>query len=103
MRSRSWRARCSRRLLFESLENRWVLSASIGSLDQIVAPNLDIIPLATSSTPTGLTPAQVKAAYGFGSVNFGGVVGNGAGQTIAIVDAYNDPNIRSDLAKFDAT
>ena len=28
-------------------------------------------------------------------------VGNGAGQTIAIVDAYNDPNINSDLAAFD--
>jgi hypothetical protein len=32
----------------------------------------------------------------------GTVTGNGAGQTIAIVDAYNDPNIASDLAKFDS-
>jgi subtilase family serine protease len=68
-----------------------------------VTPNLDIVSLATSTTPTGLTPAQVKAAYGFSGVKFGSVVGNGAGQTIAIVDAYNDPNIKSDLAKFDAT
>ena len=93
-----------RRLQFESLEARWVLSASVGSTDQIVTPNLDVIsPLAVSSSPIGLTPAQVKAAYGFSSVNFGSVVGNGAGQTIAIVDAYNDPNITSDLAKFDQT
>ena len=28
-------------------------------------------------------------------------VGNGAGETIAIVTAYNDPNITSDLAAFD--
>jgi subtilase family serine protease len=100
MGSRHWH---SRRLMFESLEARWVASASIGSLDQIVTPNLDIISLATSTRPTGLTPAQVKAAYGFNSVRFGSVVGNGAGQTIAIVDAYNDPNIKNDLAKFDAT
>ena len=32
----------------------------------------------------------------------GSITGNGAGQTIAIVDAYNDPNIASDLATFDA-
>ncbi len=91
-------------LKFESLEARWVLSASVGSIDQVVTPNLDVIsPLAVSSSPIGLTPAQVKSAYGFSSVNFGSVVGNGAGQTIAIVDAYNDPNIASDLAKFDQT
>jgi subtilase family serine protease len=91
-------------LQFEALESRWVLSASIGSVDQIVTPNLDVIaPLAASSGPSGLTPAQVKAAYGFSSVKFGSVVGNGAGETIAIVDAYNDPNIKSDLAKFDTT
>jgi subtilase family serine protease len=95
--------------MFEALECRWVPSASIGSLDttaidQVVTPNLDVItPLASSSGPTGLTPAQVKAAYGFSSVKFGSVVGNGAGQTIAIVDAYNDPNIKSDLGKFDQT
>ena len=29
-------------------------------------------------------------------------MGNGAGQTIAIVDAFFDPNIQSDLGKFDA-
>ena len=32
----------------------------------------------------------------------GTITGNGADQTIAIVDAYNDPNIVSDLATFDA-
>jgi subtilase family serine protease len=45
-----------------------------------------------SSSPTGLTPAQVRTAYGFSA--------DGAGRTIAIVDAYNDPNIESDLATF---
>src|SRR6185437_6146588 len=32
----------------------------------------------------------------------GAISGDGAGQTIAIVDAYADPNIASDLAAFDA-
>ena len=31
------------------------------------------------------------------------ITGNGAGQTIAIVDAYNDPTIAGDLATFDNT
>jgi hypothetical protein len=50
-----------------------------------------------------LTPQQVQAAYGINRIAFSGgtVSGNGAGQTIAIVDAYNDPNISSDLAAFD--
>ncbi len=83
---------------FERLEVRQVLSASLGTE---VFPNLLVLPAATSG-PTGLTPAQAKSAYGFNSITFGNAVGNGAGQTIAIVDAYNDPNILADLAKFDA-
>ncbi len=51
----------------------------------------------------GLTPAQVQTAYGLGGLTFGGLAANGAGQTIAIVDAYNDPNIQAELAVFDAT
>lgn len=43
------------------------------------------------------TPAQIRHAYGFDLV-----ANQGAGQTIYIVDAYNDPNISSDLATFDA-
>jgi hypothetical protein len=50
--------------------------------------------------PTGYTPAQVRHAYGFDQINFGGVAGDGTGQTIAIVDAYDDPNIASDLVQF---
>jgi subtilase family serine protease len=49
----------------------------------------------------GLTPAQVRHAYGFDRISFGGVAGNGSGQTIAIVTAYDDPTIATDLAVFD--
>ena len=35
------------------------------------------------------------------SIQFGTVTGDGAGQTIAIVDAYDDPNAQADLKAFD--
>jgi hypothetical protein len=53
--------------------------------------------------PSVYTPAQIRAAYGFNQVSFGSVSGDGTGQTIAIVDAYNDPNLAGDLNTFDQT
>jgi hypothetical protein len=44
------------------------------------------------------TPAQIRHAYGFDQV-----AQNGAGQTIAIVDAYHDPNALRDANKFSST
>ena len=49
-----------------------------------------------TKAPTGLSPVQVRHAYGFDLIT-----NQGAGQTIAIVDAYDDPNIESDLGVFD--
>src|SRR5208282_3335293 len=43
--------------------------------------------------PTGILPVQFKAAYGFNQVP-----NQGQGMTIALVDAFDDPNIVSDLA-----
>jgi subtilase family serine protease len=104
MRSKVSCARRDRRLAFESLENRWVLSASIGSIDQIMSPNLTVAsPLAAAAAQAAMTPALARAAYNFNGITFGGVAGDGANQTIAIVDAFNDPNIVSDLAFFDQT
>ena len=56
------------------------------------------------SEPTGYTAQQIQNAYGVNQIKFSGgtVAGNGAGQTIAIVDAYNDPNIQADLNTFDS-
>jgi PKD repeat protein len=45
---------------------------------------------------TGLTPADLASAYGYDPS------AGGSGQTIAIVDAYDDPNIEGDLATFDS-
>jgi subtilase family serine protease len=45
---------------------------------------------------------QIRAAYGINSIpNFGSATADGTGQTIAIVDAGNDPTILSDLDGFD--
>ncbi len=89
---------------FEALETRRFLSASIDAVANITAvTDLTIVPDATSTTVQGYTPAQIKKAYGISSVSLtGAVTGDGSGQTIAIVDAYNDPNISSDLATFDS-
>src|SRR5579862_803906 len=81
----------------ESLESRQLLSA-----DVLVMPALTAMPAAGGAAVSGFTPAQIRHAYGFDTVKFSGVTGDGTGQTIAIVDAYNDPNIAADLAVFDA-
>ncbi len=90
------------RPLVEELENR--LTPAVASTSFHVLAH----PAATGSGPSGYTPLQILEAYGFYStsgtnnISFNGAAGNGAGQTIAIVDAYNDPNIGGDLAAFDA-
>ena len=51
------------------------------------------------------TPVQVRHAYGLDRITFnhGAVRGDGNGQTIAIIDAYDQPNLAGDLAAFDLT
>ncbi len=43
--------------------------------------------------PTGLGPTQIQSAYKLAGLN-------ASGRTVAIVDAFNDPNAASDLATF---
>ncbi|HEX4145495.1 MAG TPA: hypothetical protein VHY91_18460, partial [Pirellulales bacterium] len=85
------------RLSFETLEIRSMLSA-----DGLSSDLVEFSKAAAGSPAGGYTPAEIRTAYGFNNVAFGSTTANGAGQTIAIVDAYNDPNIASDLATFDA-
>jgi subtilase family serine protease len=48
------------------------------------------------------TVSQIRAAYGVSDIpNFGSTTADGAGQTIALVDAFNDPSIVTDLDGFD--
>jgi subtilase family serine protease len=105
-----------RNSMFEQLEERSLFSAVPGLAGHAVLRNahnlnaihvkndITIVPHVTNTVATGYTPAQISHAYGFDKISFAGgsVKGNGAGQTIAIVDAYDDPNIGSDLAAFDA-
>lgn len=44
-----------------------------------------------SETPSGYTPADLQSAYNLPSAS------DGTGQTVAIVDAFDDPNAESDL------
>ncbi len=56
----------------------------------------------SSATPSGITPTQMRHAYGIDQVMFGNVVGDGTGQTIAIIDAYHYPTAAADLHAFSA-
>jgi hypothetical protein len=105
--------------MHEELEARLV-PALIGAPTPVppaAIPSFSISPLGTatpagggSGSPVGYRPEQIRSAYGFDRVTFGSIAGNGAGQTIAIVVAYDDPGLvdsaaahfsTSDLAAFD--
>jgi hypothetical protein len=49
------------------------------------------------TSPSGLPPNTIKSVYGFNPSSTAGF-----GQTIALVDAYNDPDAAGDLATFSA-
>jgi autotransporter-associated beta strand protein len=116
---------------FETLEDRRLLSVVPGmpaaghsAPDYIVygqssfsASQVAANPADTSSS-TKLVPEQVREAYGLDTYNssgantngivtnalsFHGLPADGTGQTIAIVDAYDDPNALSDLNAFSST
>jgi subtilase family serine protease len=53
----------------------------------------DIRGAVAPNTPAGYAPSDLQTAYGLTSDS----QNNGAGQTVAIVDAYDDPNVESDL------
>jgi hypothetical protein len=73
----------------EPLESRDLLSV------------LTAAPMAHRPPPGGsaYTPAQILHAYGFDQLS---LAQPGQGQTIAIVEAFVDPTIQSDVATFDA-
>ncbi len=113
------RRRQGQGLWVESLEERYLLSAASAlGAPALVATPVHIIqhtqssaaPLATSG-PTGTTPEQIRTAYAFYTISLpreGTLSGAssynasaGKGQTIAIVDAYDDPTVQTDLQTFD--
>jgi hypothetical protein len=100
-------ARRPRRPEVELLEDRWVPSATLKPT-YVIHHGGGLSPY--GSNPMGYTPAQIRHAYGIDLISFGGITGDGSGQTIAIIDAYDDPKfvnstsanfVNSDLHKFD--
>jgi subtilase family serine protease len=90
------------------LEVRSLLSVSVPGFAvpeyEILTAGAGVAPLSTAG-PSGYTPTQIRHAYGFDQITFKNgsstVAGDGSGTTIAIVDAYDDPTIASDLQQFD--
>jgi subtilase family serine protease len=79
-------------LRLEELESRDLPSA----IGFTVQPFGGMAPLRSSSFSAVYSPAQIRAVYGFSQLPYSGL-----GQTIAIVDAYDDPNIYQELQVFD--
>jgi hypothetical protein len=84
------------RPIVDQLETRTLLSTTAAS-----HPTFVLGPLGGTGPANGFTPAQLQTAYGFNNISINGATGTGSDETIAIVDAYNDPDITSNLATFD--
>ena len=95
----------------EPLEGRQLLSAD-GMRAAPAGSGMTATPAfaAGSASAVGFTPSQIRTAYGLSNIRFGSVVGDGTGQTIAVVTAYDNPALvsstspsfgTSDLALFD--
>jgi subtilase family serine protease len=68
-------------------------------LDPEVHPPIHVKPSSTVA-PAGYSPKQILNAYGFSQLGCEGTLSCGAGQTIAIIDAYDDPTAANDLNTF---
>ncbi len=101
---------------FEPLEERSLLSATPHmpagwTAQPAFRADKLAIPDAGSASPSGLAPNDVRTWYGLGNygsngitggIMFGGTQADGSGETIAIVDAYDDPSALGDLNAFSA-
>jgi subtilase family serine protease len=65
-----------------------------GQVSPTVHPSY-YVKAASKTAVLGFTPAQIKRAYGFDELE-----NQGEGQVIAIIDAFDDPNIEQDLKVF---
>ena len=111
------RAARSIRLQLEPLEDRLSPSVTPNPAGEgvyrppVIVHRPTFGPLGSPLPPaTAYTPQQIRHAYGVDQVAFSGIVGDGTGQTIAIVDAFDDPSfvnstdpnfVNSDLHQFD--
>lgn len=85
-----------RALRVEELEPRVLLSVNLSNLFATAGGHsVPGVKPAAQPNPAFFSVSQIRTAYGINNIQFGAVAGDGTGTTIAIVDAYNDPNIVS--------
>jgi subtilase family serine protease len=65
--------------------------AGFAACDAHVVTDANLHPLATTTYQRGYSPTQLRTAYG---------LGGGSAPTVAIVDAYANPNAAADLAAY---
>ncbi|MCX4745602.1 S53 family peptidase [Kitasatospora sp. NBC_01287] len=83
----------------------WVRScATLANGDNMACNALRVTSVAQHISPLGVTPNAAPSGYGPSDLRsaYNLPANGGAGQTVAIVDAYNDPNAASDLAVYRA-
>jgi subtilase family serine protease len=85
--------------LILNTDGDYTFQVSGSGLMSVTTSVLSVTP-APAAQPLGYTPAQIRLAYGIDQVAFGTLQGDGSGQTIAIVDAYDDPDISNDVVHF---
>ncbi|MFI9274467.1 peptidase S8 [Kitasatospora sp. NPDC052896] len=82
----------------------WVRSCAVPTAGQMACDALRVtsvvqhvspLGISANATPSGYGPSDLRSAYNLPA-------NGGAGQTVAIVDAYNDPSAASDLAVYRA-
>ncbi len=83
------------------------LAQRLSTLQRARAQSASTRPAATAISAAVYTPAQIRAAYGLPVLPAAGATLSatdaatfGAGQTIYVVDAYDNPNAFADLTKF---
>ncbi|MFJ6742729.1 peptidase S8 [Streptomyces sp. NPDC091279] len=73
------------------------VTGGLTAFQQAQAARTGITPKAAdAAAPSGYGPSNLQSAYGLTAA----AASNGAGETIAIVDAYDDPNAAADLATY---
>jgi subtilase family serine protease len=97
----------TRRLTREDIEAALQGTPTLKS--QIDSEERDATPLASGTAIATYTPAQIRAAYSLPALPVAGVTLTssqaaqlGAGQTLYLVDAMNNPNVAAELAAFDS-
>jgi Bacterial Ig-like domain (group 3) len=97
-RTGSWLGRWRRRLELEPLEERTLPSRIAPTYMPYRAGGNKPDQGSSGPLTSSFTPAQIAEGYGINAIAFNGIVGTGAGQTIAIIDAFDDPDLVSSSA-----